>query len=902
MNGVNLNYNERSWAIDVISHINLYCSKNNLFIKKAGGERTLKVSNRKQLYPDVLLYGNEALGEVVQGWELKMPDTQITDIKFIENAKLKANKLGLNSFLLWNAREAVLYVKENNSFSIKKNWIESDIKNRNDVENNPNKWKSVLEDIIFYLSTTLSSINYKPIGLLELSSNLYVDSLKSFKGELSKTFEISSVKNVEFDIEITEWINENYTKEELKNINKYGVLAEISILSWVNRFLFSHYLKTFNSNADIINCLNLNSSIDDVIHIFEKITEKCDFMNVFLSNIGDKYISSQFLSHLLELNELLRDIRFDKIDSNYLHNVIDSALLHSRRKIVGQFSTPENLAYFLSAITIKDRTANIIDTCCGSGTISKAIYQIKRECEISPTDALNQVWASDKFSYPLQLCSIALSDPQALGSLLQVFKKDVFELLPNTEISFIDPFIEQTVTKRLPIMHSVVSNLPFVRFETANIPNKPELNKLKLSKKSDLYAYIIFYLSNLVEENGRIGVVISNSWLANEWGKQFKEELLRHFKVLRIICSSKGKWFDNADVVATLLVLEKSDPNTKYGIDFITTNTLIKDWNKSILTEMITATISPKTQSSHISKSTYSTDEIHRLQKLGISWNALFSDLGWVTQVSDKLTNVNNYIDIARGERRGWDKMFYPENTHKIESCYIKPVLLSSKDLPDYLIGEANKEAFCCSEPLEVLRSENHTGALEWISKFEKVTNGNGIPLPEVLNLKNHFWYEMKPNSLADMVVSMNPDKKLCVYRLKERSFVNQRLIRLTVKDTKQLDILHALLNSCISLFYIESIGFGRGLGALDLNTTTMAKNLKILDPKLLSTEQASKIIAKFKSLLNRRIVNLPDELLLKDRLDFDKEILKAFNINLCPTIIYQSLLRIYNIRKSVKD
>ncbi|WP_218668376.1 hypothetical protein, partial [Rodentibacter trehalosifermentans] len=70
----------------------------------------------------------------------------------------------------------------------------------------------------------------------------------------------------------------------------------------------------------------------------------------------------------------------------------------------------------------------------------------------------------------------------------------------------------------------------------------------------------------------------------------------------------------------------------------------------------------------------------------------------------------------------------------------------------------------------------------------------------------------------------------------------------------------------------------------------------------LLSTEQASKIIAKFKSLLNRRIVNIPDELLLEDRLDFDKEILKAFNINLCPTIIYQSLLRIYNIRRSVKD
>jgi len=129
---------------------------------------------------------------------------------------------------------------------------------------------------------------------------------------------------------------------------------------------------------------------------------------VFLSNVGDRYIGDKFLSYLLELNELLKEIRFERIDSNYLYNVIDSALLHSRKKVVGQFSTPINLAYFLVGVTVKNRTANIIDPCCGSGTIPKAIYQIKRECKIQPCEALNQVWASDKFSYPLQLCSIAL--------------------------------------------------------------------------------------------------------------------------------------------------------------------------------------------------------------------------------------------------------------------------------------------------------------------------------------------------------------------------------------------------------------------------------------------------------------------------------------------------------------
>ncbi|WP_156497520.1 hypothetical protein [Eikenella sp. NML96-A-049] len=257
---------------------------------------------------------------------------------------------------------------------------------------------------------------------------------------------------------------------------------------------------------------------------------------------------------------------------------------------------------------------------------------------------------------------------------------------------------------------------------------------------------------------------------------------------------------------------------------------------------------------------------------------------------------------MARGERRGWDKMFYPESKHQIESSYIKPVVMSSKDLPDNLIWQAKKEAFCCSEPIESLKAKKHYGALEWISKFENGTNEKGKPLIEFLKRNNHFWYEMKPNTLADMVISMNPDKKICVYRLKERSFVNQRLISLAVKDTEKLDLLHALLNSGLSLFYIESIGFGRGSGALDLNSTTIAKKLMILDPNLLSKEQVSEIVAKFQSILNSNVLDLPNELQQEDRIEFDRAVLNAFNIELDPKTIYDSLLKIYNIIKSVKD
>ena len=42
------------------------------------------------MFPDVLLYGDENQTQILQGWELKLPDTPITDTTFINDAKRKA--------------------------------------------------------------------------------------------------------------------------------------------------------------------------------------------------------------------------------------------------------------------------------------------------------------------------------------------------------------------------------------------------------------------------------------------------------------------------------------------------------------------------------------------------------------------------------------------------------------------------------------------------------------------------------------------------------------------------------------------------------------------------------------------------------------------------------------------
>ena len=154
--------NERSWGIDLISSINEYIAEKDLVIKRAGGENSLK-STKNTMFPDVLLFGDDHSAKILIGWELKMPDTDINDEEFINNASTKAKLLKLNSFLLWNVNYAKLYVIENNSLKIEKEWQLSQILNsREEVQNNKSFWVELLKTIIldvneFIVNGTIST-------------------------------------------------------------------------------------------------------------------------------------------------------------------------------------------------------------------------------------------------------------------------------------------------------------------------------------------------------------------------------------------------------------------------------------------------------------------------------------------------------------------------------------------------------------------------------------------------------------------------------------------------------------------------------------------------------------------------------------------------------------------------
>lgn len=909
-------YNERSWAIDVITEINQYCALRTRAIVRAGGEYTLS-GQAGSLFPDVLLFGDKGGSIVQQGWELKMPDTPITDTELIQNAELKARRLGLNSFLLWNADEAVLYLKTaQDVFEPNKTWPRTNISRRADVYIQKTEWIRLLHQIIDDINGLLERQALQgATPSVAISNALFLDYLNVFTSPVSDKLQHAYQRNASFAAETDLWWEVN--KLEHPDCSKYEGLARVNIISWINRFLFAHYLKRFHAPSVQVETINHGTTITQAIAVFESISAACDFMNVFHHVIGQESLDSTTWSALVDLNKFLTDFKLENISQESFHQVIEGALSYSRKKLAGQFSTPKPLAELLVRIGIENRISPIIDPCCGTGTIARAAYDLKRQVGLPIGTALSSTWGSDKFAFPLQLCSIALSDPLGMGEVIQVFRHDALELSVGEVIVFTNPTGGTEVERRLPEMHAVISNLPFVRFEKSSNMN-PLISRCAqdihqdtgrdLSTRADLYAYLLLQLRHLVTVSGRLSFIVSNSWLGTDWGQEFRQILLRYFKVIRVVISGSGRWFSNSDVVTTIVILEKRpsqiDPPDDEFIEFITTTNRIEDWATTGggVDSLANAILASVPNITGVTKFSHTISRITQLESIGLGWPSFFVNLDWVAAIENNLVPMHNSFEIKRGERRGWDALFYPQQEHGVESRYIRPVLMSSRDI-DGLIARADKEAFCCPDDLTKLQQLGMRGTLAWIRRFQHESNGTGRPLPEVLARAGHHWYEMSPSTLADFVIPMNPDKRLCVHRLAERSFVNQRLIRLTtIANSVDLDLCHALMNSIIGMFFIEASGFGRGLGALDLNASKLSANLHMLNPAGISPRHRNSILTAFGHLLLRNVLELPAELASHDRIAFDSAVLSAFGISHLQDTIYASLLQLFNIRQTARN
>lgn len=903
--------NERSWAIELISKINEISNKNDIAIKKAGGESTIS-TDKNHMFPDVILYGNKEQSVILQGWELKMPDVPIEDETFIKDAQRKAVALNLNSCIIWNFTYAVLYERtEDDSFEIVKQWDEtSHIRTRDDVQTFRSDWEALLEKILFEINDFFIDGKFRQTLLQDaITTTTLTTLIQRNQSIISEKLKNYANSNAVVDAYIDNWWNGVKNEYEHDETDMYAAYAKSIVLNWANRITFAHIIKHKQNNARLIDSLSFDKTPAEGNQIFEIITAKCDFYNVFGAIEYNDILPELSWQDLVEYSVFLKDNGIDKLDQSMLQNILEGSVNIIKRELNGQYTTPTELAKLLVRLTVVDWSVDFLDCCCGTGTIPKAAMDIKRE-KFNSESAIKTVWASDKYDYPLQVANISMASADTINLPNHLFKKNALRLKTGDDIELTDPATGKKINLSLPAMGAIASNLPFVEFE--RLP-KDDLDVIvemtdnsELNNRSDLYCYIALKIADLLQPSGRLGIITSNSWLGTTAGARFIGAMQKKYDLLQVHISGKGRWFQNADVVTTIMVLKKKDAkpvNTtqfylwKKSLNQLKNNEEYENKlvNSALLGEELDPTI--------VELSEYSHEQMKRLMEYNISYNAFFHKIEWLEDFSECTVPIDTVFSVFRGSRRGWDAMFYPkQGEHKIEKEYLQKVLMNAKSV-DYLIAVPDSDAFCCNLDETQLLEMNHTGAYEWINRFKSQKNGVGKPLPEVLKRKGMHWYTLEASEVAELFTMMNPDQRLFFARFDGApAFVNQRLIGLTRIDSRDdIELCHALLNSVLTMFSIEASGFGRGLGVLDINKDSLAR-CRMFNPKSVSKDDKVKILNAFNVISGRKIMKVVDELSSPDRLEFEKAVFSAFGVEDDLDYVIESLKSLQKTRATVKD
>lgn len=322
--------NERSWAIELITKINIIAHANDLSIKRAGGESTISTGRGNTMFPDVVLYGNEEQSIILQGWELKMPDVPIEDDTFIKDAQRKAIALNLNSCLIWNFTYAVLYIRDDRDLFHKvKQWSDTSyIKTRADVDTHRMKWEQLLETVILEINQYFVSGKFRKSSLGDVISNTAITTLvQRNKVLIADHFKSAAFRDAVMAAYIDNWWSDVRSEYEHDESDKYQAYAKSVILNWANRILFAHIIKHKQNAALQINNLEYSTTPLEANDIFKAITSKCDFYNVFSAMRYNEVLPELSWHDFVELSLFLRQNGIEQLEQSTLQNILSTLVM-----------------------------------------------------------------------------------------------------------------------------------------------------------------------------------------------------------------------------------------------------------------------------------------------------------------------------------------------------------------------------------------------------------------------------------------------------------------------------------------------------------------------------------------------------------------------------------------------
>jgi len=521
--------------------------------------------------------------------ELKNASWDASDDDLVSDAANKANINGAEYFITGTPRQLIIFqtFKPNTTLQERKLKIYniSNVK-RDDEILLPQYEREIIPKLKIFLQE-LSDIVH---GVKEVTwdsiDKFFVNRLSNYILEASASMIEPMYKRISKDKKLQKRLREYLTEQDIFNVTfKFDSNDVYNICQLTNYLLFLKLIFYTYLQRDVPELrlkpiiiprdkklLNktLRKHFDDVL--------KHDFEMIFTETILDEFeFEERYLPVLSQNVVQISHLNFNELNADIIGAIYNTLIDNQEQHDRGQHFTNTNEVDIVNAFCITADTKLVLDSGCGAGTFLVRAYHFMKffNPKITHEQLLERLWGIEIAAFPafLATMNLSLQSVKTLDNYPTIIQSDFSKVESNSHFNLI--FLNANKNFKIkkldgnrkdvtiPVFDACVGNPPYIRQEL--IQQKDRWNHLalkefgikKINQQSDLYVYYLMHTAAFLREGGRLGYVISSSWLDVSFGAGLQKFLLNNFKIVAIIDHQKKRSFDTASVSTVILILEK---------------------------------------------------------------------------------------------------------------------------------------------------------------------------------------------------------------------------------------------------------------------------------------------------------------------------------------------------------
>lgn len=852
---------------------------------------------------DIVVYDRSGAPALV--FELKQPDgSPVHDPYYpdvVEQACAYAGALGISYFVTSNFKHFVVW----KTFQEGTPLLERQLLHYDAA--------AQIETTIERILSDLQLIKEGKMGFLSISKNyeVFVHRLRTFHEVLCPALldglEEKIKKDKMFRNTYIEWLFEQdfaiSSETNEKIIKQYSYLLS-------NKILFYKMLeanKAVREIADLPKLLRIETDSDEhfrkQLAVYFGKAMDIDYEAVFSSTFFDNLpLGKESIKLFNGFISELEKYKLSEIDYDILGKVFESLIPAEERHYLGQYYTRADVVDFIEAFCIKSADDAIFDPACGSGTfLIRAYYNLKNKAKQKKhKELLSQIYGTEinQFAAHLSVINLTIRDVSELTNKVNVLINDFFKLGPKLSVFL--PFSGKNMrnksqTINIPKFDAVVANPPYTRQEELGEYSKTYKELLEsvireewggrytLGKRAGIHAYFLMHAPKFLKPDGRLGFIVSNSWMDADYGKEIQKMLLENFRIKAIIESKAERWFDDAAVNTCIIIAEKEADAKKreqHKAKFVLLKKKLQEYSVETLAKKIEGAgdlcddencrIYCISQA-ELWNEGLAFDEKGKREWVGAKWGkylrapAVFFRL---LRQKDKIRLLPEIADIKYGIKTGCTKFFIKKRRSAkklgIEQRFLTPIIHSTKELKKPVLKDDEIDYVLFSTNLDkvALRGTNARSYIEM---------GEALKMNEGKSMKGRkYWWDVGVQEPPAIILTQFYNERHFAAYNKNGVQIENTFFGITPHNEKLTLALAAYLNS--SLFALTKELYGRlnmGEGVLTIYGPDW-KQMPVLDLEKLGKEDIQRLEKAFASISRREVLPVSEEIKKDDKKRLD--------------------------------